>query len=382
MTFVDLIIIGFTILMAIWGFARGLIVGALSLVGFGGGAILGSRLGPMVLEQGSRSPYAPLVTLVAALVVGGILATVGETLGVRLRSRLGRSIGALDGLGGAVLVACVGLLLVWIAGAVALQTPGAGDVRRDIQRSQVLQALNRTLPPSGPILNALARFDPVPRIDAPAPDLRRPPPGIARDADVEAAAGSVVRVLGTACGLSIQGSGWVAQEGVVVTNAHVVAGQDDTAVQVQGEGPAFEATPIHYDPKNDLAILSAPEIAGVPPLELHDSANPGRPAAIVGFPLNGPLNIKPGRLGETIGVRSQDAYGRGPVNRRITLLRGAVRSGNSGGPMIDSSGRVVTTIFAAAAEGGESAGYGIPDSIVADALSDTDEPVDTGPCAA
>lgn len=364
------------------GYSRGLIVGALSLVGFVAGALLGSRVGPELLAEGSRSPYAPLVTLIAALVIGGLLATLAEAVGWRLRARLGSRLGAMDGVGGALLLAAVGLLAAWIAGAVALQTPGAAELRRDIQRSEILQALNATLPPSGPLLNALARFDPVPDIDAPRPDLPPPPQGVAREPGVETAGGSVVRVLGTACGLSVQGSGWVAGDGIVVTNAHVVAGQDDTTVQVAGEGPAHDADAIHYDPRNDLAILRSSGVEGIPALELNTSAEPGIPAAILGFPLDGPYSAIPGRLGETITAQSSDAYGRGPVERRITQLRGRVRSGNSGGPAVDEEGRVLTTVFAATKGSGANAGYGIPDTIVAEALGGAGDPVDTGPCAA
>src|SRR5919112_132102 len=167
MTVLDWIIIAFTSLMALWGYSQGLVVGALSLGGFLGGAFLGSRIGPLVLEDGARSPYAPLFSLVSAFLIGGILSTGLEVLGFRLRRRLGPRLGLLDGIGGAALIACAGLVLVWVAGAVALQTPGARSLRKAIQRSQIMQALNDTLPPSGPILNALARFDPFPRITGP-----------------------------------------------------------------------------------------------------------------------------------------------------------------------------------------------------------------------
>ena len=173
----------------------------------------------------------------------------------------------LDGLGGSLLVGCLGLGLAWIVGAVALQTPGARDLREPIQRSVILQELNAVLPPSGPLLKALARFDPFPtHRRAPTPGVRAPDSAIARDPQVRAAGRSVVKVLGTACGLGVQGSGWVAGDGVVVTNAHVVAGQDDTTVQVQGEGPRHDADAIWFDAKNDLAILRASGVQGVPAL--------------------------------------------------------------------------------------------------------------------
>jgi Colicin V production protein len=171
----DWIIVAFTALMAFWGYARGLIVGALSLAGFAGGALLGSRLGPLLLAEGSSSPYAPLAALIGALAVGAVLAAGLELLGFRLSHRLGSRLGVLDGVGGAVLVGCLGLGLVWIGGAVALHTPGASDLREPIQRSAILQELNERLPPSGPILQALASTRSR-RSRARRRTSRRPPP--------------------------------------------------------------------------------------------------------------------------------------------------------------------------------------------------------------
>lgn len=367
--------------MAFWGYVQGLIVGALSLAGFAGGGLAGSRLGPLLLEEGSRSPYAPLFALTGALLLGGLLASGLEVLGFHLRHRFGERLGLLDGIGGSVLVGCLGLGLAWVLGSVALQTPGARDLREPIQRSVILKELNAVLPPSGPLLKALARFDPFPRIDGPAPGVRAPNSAIARDPQVSAAGRSVVKVLGTACGLGVQGSGWVAGDGMVVTNAHVVAGQDDTTVQVAGEGPRHDADAIWFDTENDLAILRASGVQGAPALRLNVDAKPGASAAVLGFPENGPYDVQPGRLGPTSTVISQDAYGRGPVRRRITSLRGLVRSGNSGGPMVDGRGRVVTTIFAAATGSGSGTGFGVPDSIVRNALGRAEGRVGTGPCS-
>ena len=380
MTTLDWIIIAFTLLMAWWGYGQGLIAGGLSLVGFAAGVFIGSRLGPLLLEDGSHSPYAPLSALLGAVLIGGVLASGFELLGFHLRRRLPERVGLLDGVGGGLLVACLGLFLVWIGGAVALQTPGARDLREPIQRSAILQELNEVLPPSGPILQALARFDPFPSITGPAANVPPPDPKVARDPDVAAARRSVVRVLGTACGLGVQGSGWVARRGVVVTNAHVVAGQDDTTVQVGGEGPGLDAEAIWFDPRNDLSILRVPGASGLPALPMNVNAESGTAAAVLGFPENGPYTVAPARLGGTSTVVTQDAYGRGPVERRITSLRGLVLPGNSGGPAVDRSGRVLATIFAAATSR-QRTGYGVPDSIVRDALRRARGTVDTGPCA-
>jgi S1-C subfamily serine protease len=208
-----------------------------------------------------------------------------------------------------------------------------------------------------------------------------PNAAIARDPDVSRARRSVVKVLGTACGLGVQGSGWIAGDGVVVTNAHVVAGEDDTTVQLEGQGAAFDAQAIRFDAKNDVAVLRVPGLSGRPALRLNVNSKPGTSAAILGFPENGPYDVKPGRLGQTSDIVTQDAYGRGPVRRRITSLRGLVRSGNSGGPMVDGQGRVVTTIFAATVADGGRTGFGVPDSVVARELEAARGPVSTGPCS-
>jgi Trypsin-like peptidase domain/Colicin V production protein len=380
LTGLDWIIIAFTVLMAVWGFGQGLIAGGLALAGFAAGALLGARLGPLLLEDGSHSPYAPLFALIGALMLGSLFASGLEVLGFHLRHRLPEELGVVDGAGGSLLLACLGLFLVWVAGAVALQTPGARELREPIQRSAILRRLNDVLPPSGAILNAVARFDPFPSIRGPSANVRPPNARIARDPEVRAAGRGVVKVLGTACGLGVEGSGWVADRGLVVTNAHVVAGQDDTIVQLQGEGPSLDAQAVWYDPKNDLAIMRVPGLGGTPALRMNVSAEPGTSAAVLGFPENGGYDVRPARLGQTATVVTQDSYGRGPVQRVITSIRGLVRHGNSGGPVVDGAGRVVTTIFAAST-GRQRTGYGVPDSVVKRALGRVGGPVDTGPCA-
>jgi hypothetical protein len=378
MTGVDWIIVGLLLLLALFGWAQGFVTGALALIGFALGAWLGTRLAGVVLPDGSRSPYAPAIGLVGALIVGAGFAAGFEGLGVRLRSRLTLpGFGFVDGVLGALLTACVGLGVVWILGAVAVHSNG--DVRYEVQRSEILSRLNKALPPSGPLLNALARFDPFPKIDGPEANVAPPAKGIGRDPQVRAAAASVVKILGTACGLGVEGSGWVARDGVVVTNAHVVAGQTDTKVLLRGSGPQLDATAIEFDPRNDLAVLRVPGLQARP-LPLADAPGPGVSAAILGFPENGPYDVRAGRLGATRTTVTSDAYGRGPVQRRLTSLRGVVRSGNSGGPMVDGKGRVVTTIFAATTSGPRG-GFGVPNSVTKKVLAGAREPVDTGPCA-
>ncbi len=379
MTAVDVIIVAFAVALAVLGYQHGLLVGAITLAGFVGGAIAGARLGPSLLEGGADSPYAGLTALLGGLLIGASIAALAETLARKLRTRLhGRGVDIVDGIGGALLLAALALALAWVTGIVALNTPGLGGVRGAVQNSTILAALNEALPPSGPILNVLHRVDPRPAIEGPDAKVERPNPASVGDPEVVAAAQSVVRVQGTACGLGVEGSGWVARPGVVLTNAHVVAGSDDTVVQTS-DGAEFSATAIAYEPRNDLAVLSVPDL-GADPLELPPNPESGAPGAIVGYPQNGPLDIVQARVGETVPVTSQDSYGAGPIRREMTPFRGDVRPGNSGGPVIGTDGRVLTTVFAASTGKGAPGGLGVPNSEASRLLASADSPVSTGPC--
>jgi S1-C subfamily serine protease len=383
MTQLDWIIVAFAAILASFGFRRGFIVGVLSFGGFALGAFLGTRLGPLLLPQGSSSPYAPAFGLIGALLAGAILASGLEGLGFRLRRFLVvPGMGLLDGLLGAALGVALGLGIVWILAAVAAQTPGQERLRADIQRSAILRELNVLMPPSGPILNALARLDPLPQVAGPSPNVAAPQPAVARAPGVARAARSVVRVLGTACGLAIEGSGWVAEPGVVVTNAHVVAGEQDTTVEVAGVSPGLPARPIAFDPTHDIALLRVPDL-NVPSLPLVSDPSAGRAGAILGYPQNGPFDVQPGRIGRTQPVLTDNAYGQGQISRLLTPLRGLVRPGNSGGPLVDVDGNVLTTVFASTVGADAPAGgYGVANSTVAHALADVGSgQVSTGPCA-
>lgn len=386
MTQLDWLIVAFASVLAIFGFRQGFIVGALSFCGFVAGAFLGTRVAALLLSQGSASPYAPAFGLLGALLGGAILASGLEGLGLRLRRVLILpGMGLLDGVLGAVLGVTLALGIVWIAAAVAGQASGPSQLRADIQRSAILRRLNQVLPPSGPILNALARLDPLPSISGPSPDVAAPEPAIAHTAAVRQASRSVVRVDGTACGLAIEGSGWVAAPDLVVTNAHVVAGESDTTVEVAGQPPSLSAEPVAFDATHDLAVLHVHEL-GLPALSLAPEAPSGAPGAILGYPENGPFDVQAARIGRTQDVVTQNAYGEGPVTRLLTPLRGLVRPGNSGGPLVNDAGQVLTTVFAATVGSQPRGGYGVANETVAAVLQEAEQhereglQVSTGPC--
>jgi S1-C subfamily serine protease len=376
-TRVDWIALGAVALAAILGLRKGLLASALSLVGIVVGAMVGGRLAPSLLSDGAHSPWTPIVALAGACVGAIALETVGSIAGRTMRGALViPPFRALDSLGGAVLGGLAGVAVVWVVGASALLVPGQTALRRGAQDSRVLRGLNDVVPPRR-LLSVLARVDPLPQIVGPSAPVEAPDPRVLRDPAVRGAAPSVVRILGTACGLGVEGSGWVARPGLVVTAAHVVAGQDDTTVQPGGIGGALAAHAVVFDAKNDLAVLRVPGLAA-PPLSLAAPV-PGRSVAILGYPGNGPFTAVPGRIGRTAVVLSRDAYGHGPVTRTITSVRGPVRHGNSGGPAVDANGAVEATVFASRLDG--KSGFGVPSELVRRRLAEARGPVSTGDCS-
>lgn len=376
-TGVDWIVLGIVAALALVGARQGLVAGALSLAGLVAGAVIGGRIAPLFLSSGSRSPYAPLVSLGLAAGLALLVQSLGLSLGLFFRRSIMRLpvLRSLDTAGGLVLGAAGGVVVAWVLGVVALQLPGQLTLRRDVQRSVVLRRLDSILPP-GRLLRTLARFDPLPALGGPLARVPPPNPAVLSLPGVRRAAPSVVRVLGTACGLAVEGSGWVGRAGVVVTAAHVVAGEHDTVVEPFGSSRKLRAVALAFEPRNDVAVLRVVGLAAAP-LRLTD-ANPGAAVAILGYPDDGPFTATPGRIGSTTFALTDDAYGNGPIGRIVTTLRGRIRHGDSGGPTVDPSGDVETMVYAARV--GASGGFGVPTSAIRQALGSARAPVSTGAC--
>ena len=375
----DWVIVALILVLAVWGFRQGLIVGGLGLGGLVIGVVLGSRASPFLLEGGSASPYAPLFALLGGLLGGTLALSVAVSVGDGIRAAAVRGpFGRLvDGAGGALLTAAVGVGIVWIAGAAYLFSAPVGPLRDEVRSSALLTRINGILPPSGPLIEALYRIDPFPRIAASPGAIAAPDAGIGTDPDVRAAARSVVRVSGTSCGLGVMGSGWVVSPGLIVTNAHVVAGQSDTEVRAF-DGRSVAAVPVAYNPRNDIAVLAAD--LDLPPLGLRAGSPIGLRAAVAGYPEDGPLTLTPARTGNRRTLLADDSYGRGPFERKILTLRARVVKGNSGGPLIAPDGRVLGTVFAATTEGPEG-GLAVPNQVIASIVNGARGEVGTGPCA-
>jgi S1-C subfamily serine protease len=373
----DGIAIVVVLVAAFGGLRRGLVLSAFSLVGLAAGAYVGSRVAPHVLHGGSASRWTPVAGLVGAVVGAMLLQFAALLAGSFVRGGLRLApLRLIDTVGGLLLGAAIGLAIIWVGASVALLTPGETRIRQEVERSAIVKQLDAALPPRT-LLNLLARIDPFPSIVGPKPPSVPPSKGVLRDPSIRDATTRVVKVLGTACGVGVEGTGWVAANDLVVTAAHVVAGETDTRVEIQGVG-LVPAQAVAFDVRNDVAVLRV-DGASAQPLQLAPP-QPGDAVGIVGYPENGPLTTTPGRIGRTSTVLTQDAYGRGPVSRTITAIAGRVRHGDSGGPAIDRDGRVQATVFAARI--GSSGGYGIPGTIVERALGGAQGPVSTGACAA
>jgi len=376
MLILDLLIAGLLVGMVVWGYSRGMRAGGLGLLGFGVGALLGSRVAPLALDGGLRDPFAPVIALPAALLFGAVVAAVFDHFGSSLRRRLRRG-SRVDALGGALVAGLLGLVMVSIIAAVAASVDSLEDPVGD---SALIARLNGVLPPAGPLLKPVSAYDDrLPVIAGRRARVGPPKQGIRNDPEVRDAAGSVVKVLGTGCGHGVSGSGWIAADGIVVTNAHVVAGSDDTTLQIAGKGTRHDAEVIGFDDFNDVAILRAPGVRGEPALPIDVDPEPGTFAGVLGFPRGGPYEVKAARVGST-SRRSGFEPGDRP-GRSVTSLRAGVIPGNSGGPVVDGKGRVAAMVFAVRL-GGHTA-YAIPSSIVQRALrraGPQGPPVDTGSC--
>jgi len=326
MTPLDLLIVLFVVLTVLRGARTGLLAGVFSLVGVVVGASLGSRVAPYLMPEGENPLFGAGITLVSILAFAALGEIAARAAGGALRNRLSSPASeTLDGLGGAALGLVLSLVLVWAIGLFALQAPPLAGVHPAVKESRILQLLNERMP--GELLTrAVAELNPLPQIRGPEADVAVPNNRLARDPEVLTAGPRTVRVTTIACGYGVEGSGWVAAPNLVVTNAHVVAGEAVTSVQPGGAGPRLRAEAILFDDRNDVAILRVSGL-GLDPMPLA-APHVGEATAVLGFPENGPLDIQPARTGATRRVISGDAYNRGPVERTVTSFRVYVRPGN------------------------------------------------------
>jgi len=391
----DLILIVIVVAFAVSGYRQGFIVGVLSFLGFVGGALLGAEFGPAIsraLVGGqTQQDIVAVVLLVSFAVIGQFIAS---SVGAAMRSTVTwRSATVADSVGGSIVSMISVLLIAWVVGSVLNGSPYP-VVDQQVNNSLALQTLDRVMPtPAKTMFSDFRRllaenstyaqvFSGIgaERILAiPAPD-----PNVLNSPGVRAAAAGVVKVQGVApsCGRSIEGSGFVISRDHIMTNAHVVAGVTQRQTVTTASGQTLTATVVYYDPQVDVAVLYVPGLS-LSPLHFVGQANPGDNAVVAGYPLDAQtLHAVPARIGGIQNAQGPNIYQTATVTRQIYEIRAVVESGNSGGPLLSSDGRVYGVVFAAAV-GVDNTGFALTAAQVspgAQAGAEATTPVSTMGC--
>lgn len=397
MSWVDVVVVLLAIAAGISGWRHGLAVAALSFLGVLGGALLGLKLAPLVVAD-FRSQTSQVV--VSVLIVVALVA-IGETLGVYLgravRDRMRvEAVRTVDSTFGSVLQALTALIVAWLI-ALPLASSSNTTLSSALRDSRVLSAVDGVMPTPvrqlpdelRALFNAsgfpdvLSPFSSTPVTDVPPPDS-----ALVRDPVVARARASVLKVRGKApsCQRALEGTGFVIGEERVMTNAHVVAGTDEVSVEVPGRGGATtrSARVVYYDEAVDVAVLAVPGLTARP-LPFNDAgARSGDNAVALGYPLDGPFSSSPAKIRQRIQLRGPNIYESETVTRDVYTIRGNVRSGNSGGPLVNPSGQVIGVVFGAAVDQSDTGFVLTADQVRAalEASPTASARVSTGSCAA
>jgi S1-C subfamily serine protease len=351
----DIVLCVFALVYALSGYQQGFLIGAAATSGLLLGGLLGVEVTPALLENFTPGLSLSVAALVLVLFCAFSGQAIGAFLGSSLRSRVTwRPARTVDAVGGGALSVAAMLLIAWVLG-VAASGAQVGTLNAEIRGSRVLGVVDDALPGGADrvlsTFNSLVDSSRFPRYLEPfTPEhitpVRTPSAAIFRAAGVRAAQGSVAKILGvaTSCSRTLEGSGFVYADGRVMTNAHVVAGVEHPIVTAGGS--QFRATVVYYDPEVDVAVLLVPGLHS-PALHFGPSARSGAPAAVLGFPENGPYDQEAARIRDRQTLRSPDIYGDNTVERDTYSVYSLVRPGNSGGPLVDSDGDVIGVIFAA-----------------------------------
>ncbi len=390
MNLLDWLLVALVLTYALSGYWQGFVTGAAATAGLLLGGLTGVWLAPIALGDANPSVLVSL----GALFIVILCATLGQAVfqygGGRLRDTIQwQPFRAVDAVGGAVLSGVAVLLVAWALG-VAIAGSGISGITPMVRESAILAKVDQTLPTGADGL--LKTFNNVvgttffPRYLEPfAPERIVPvvpgPQRLLTDPDVVRAEPSVVKIQSVnSCGRGIEGSGFLFATDRVMTNAHVVAGVEQPSVEIDGN--AVAATVVYYDPKVDVAVLAV-ESGETPPLTFDLQVEPTQGVAILGFPEDGPYDVQPARVRSEQRLRSPNIYGDGAVIRDVLSLRGKVRPGNSGGPVVSSAGEVVGLVFAASLTDSDT-GYALTASQLSEAATlgiVGQDAVDTQDCA-
>ncbi|HZS21480.1 MAG TPA: MarP family serine protease [Pseudonocardiaceae bacterium] len=393
MNWVDVLVLVLALLAGISGARQGMVAAAASFIGVLAGAVIGVRIAPSLIA-GYESPEVRVALGVSIVIV---LVALGETLGVLLGRAVQRRIDAdavrqVDTFLGAVVQGMAALVVAWLVALPLTKSSAYTGLTGAVRDSSVLRIvdtmmpnvlrqlpseLTRLLDVSG-FPDVLAPFSPTPITDVGPAD-----PVLLNSPVVRQARSSVLKVRGRArsCSRALEGTAFVIAPQRVITNAHVVAGTD--RVQVETADGTLDATVVLYDPETDVAVLKVPGLHA-PVLQL--AAKPavsGASGLVLGYPLDGPYTASAARVRDRIHLRGPDIYNASTVVRNVYTVRAVVRSGNSGGPLLDGSGQVLGLVFGAAVDNDET-GFVLADDEIADdvaAAASRNVEVSTGSCA-
>lgn len=389
---VDAIIV-LVLIFALWGgWRQGAFTSLLSTVGVVAGLIIGAALAPLVMGLTDSTALRFLLALGTVVLLVGLGNIVGAYLGSAIRDRIRfRSSRLLDSAVGAVFQAAATLIVVWLV-AIPLATALSGPVASSIRESRILGFVNDHTPTGLDTLPSrmaamlsesglpplVSPFDNRPVLEVEAPEIN-----VAQVELVETMRPSVIHVMGEAqeCSRRLMGSGFVAAPDYVVTNAHVVAGAGSVALDTMVGTRSAEV--VFYDPDVDVAVLHSPGLGLAPLAWAQTPLDTGDEAIVMGFPQSGPFNASPARVRERIMITGSNIYASGQHEREAYSVRGSIQSGNSGGPMVNTSGEVVGVVFGAAIDGSDT-GYVLTAAEVQSRIGDItalSTPVDTMHCA-
>lgn len=358
----DVVLVVVLVGYAVSGYRQGLIASVFSLAGFLGGALLAIWKLPAILARwdavADDNRWRAATVIIGVVAVGWVGQFLGNLVGASVRRHVGRGpLRRVDAVLGALLVTVAAALVLGFIGG-TLRTIGNPTLARAVSDSRVLRAVDRVVPDqTNQVFAGLRSFlsdqgfpqvfgglDPEPITPVSDPD-----PAVARSAAIQSAAPSIVKITSESdgCKRGQEGTGWVVRAGRVVTNAHVVAGAN--RVRVEAGRDELDAQVVLFDPERDLAVLSVPQLRA-PALPLGSPLNRGQATAVPGYPLDGPYTVVSARVRATLEASGYNIYSSKRVVRQIYSLNTVVRPGNSGGPLLDTRGRVVGVIFATSLE--------------------------------
>jgi uncharacterized membrane protein required for colicin V production len=390
MNVLDWCLVALVGIYALSGYWQGFITGAFATAGLLIGGLLGIWAAPLALGDAAPSLWVSLGALFIVIISASLGQALFQYVGSRIRARITwQPIRAVDAVGGAALSGAAVLLVSWALG-VAVAGSGISGITPLVRESYILKQVDLALPDSAD--NVLKAFNNVvgtsffPRYLEPfAPERIVPvgpgPERLLTDPDVVRAQPGVVKIESVnSCGRGIEGSGFLFARNRVMTNAHVVAGVDKPSVEIGGS--AVNGTVVYYDPDVDVAVIAV-DSGDVTPLPFDVSVQPQQGVAILGYPQDGPYDVQTARVRSEQRLRSPNIYGDGAVIREVLSLRGKVRPGNSGGPVLSSGGDVVGVVFAASLTDSDT-GYALTAEQVSEAArvgADSGAPADTRDCA-